>query len=190
MRAAVRAGGGRGPGRPQQASGILGSAMLTFEERVGARLALLQPLLRGAGARSGSATSLPPSAPSAAPTVGALRFGQRRGSSMSELDRVPPDTPTTPVVEVEVAPSGAATPLRRRALDSSGDVRGSIGDLMNLKQYGSVWSVRSATEGIANVVPLTTITHRRLEHWTLATPISHWFPFSKSSFWPFSMAIA
>lgn len=153
------AGGGAGGWDPKAVS-----AMLTFEERVGARLTLLQPLLRGAGARSGSATSLPPAAPQA---VGALRFGQRRGSSMSELDKVPPDAPTTPgVVEdkgVDAAPSGAATPLRRRALDSSGDVRGSIGDLMNMKQYGSVWSVRSATEGIAAVVPLTTITHKRYD---------------------------
>ncbi|XP_046399946.1 translation initiation factor IF-2-like [Ischnura elegans] len=50
---------------------------------------------------------------------------------------------------------------RGRRLFAGDEMRGgSIGDLMNLKQYGSVWSVRSATESIAEAVPLATVTPR------------------------------
>jgi len=154
----------------------------SYEERIGTQFALLYPLRAGLfGVKSGSSTSLP-AAPKVEEKVRLMsksrRFSQRRGSSMSELDRVqidPPDdeeegdaagTDQPPCYQRTSGPD-AATPLtpvlqRRVFLDSSDNIRGSIGDLMNLKQYGSVWSVRSATDSIAAAVPLTTITHRRM----------------------------
>jgi hypothetical protein len=157
----------------------------SYEERIGTQFALLYPLRAGLfGVKSGSSTSLP-AAPKVEDSTTAnatgvraksRRFSQRRGSSMTELDRVQvqlPDSETDepqelqcPVTTCYQRTSGAdaVTPVlqRRVFLNSSDNIRGSIGDLMNLKQYGSVWSVRSATDSIAAAVPLTTITSRRM----------------------------
>ncbi|KAJ8960590.1 hypothetical protein NQ318_013879 [Aromia moschata] len=101
------------------------------------------------------------------------RLGMRRGSSMSELDKMaqtPRPLPdlvrsTTANQQLSVSPAGSVphSPYLSRSLLSSNatSVRGSIGDLMNLKRFGSSqWSVRSETL-IAKTVPLSTVTSNR-----------------------------
>jgi hypothetical protein len=167
------------------------------------QLALLFPLRAGLfSVRSGSSTSLPPPQREMAVTREESidirntkgRQGRRRGSSMSELDRFQiahlqqksrenhheehdneQDQPTLSLEMprgsgYDTAPHSPAL-NRRNLLEDS--VRGSIGDLMNLKQYGSMWSVRSATESIAQAVPLTTVTQRKMAvHETVTRAVS------------------
>ncbi|KAG8236061.1 hypothetical protein J437_LFUL011984 [Ladona fulva] len=144
-------------------------------------LALLFPLKASLfPAKSPSPQS--PNSPN--PNLACPRLRLRRGSSLSDLatlqqqgeledtlgecDSGPPslmppgagrkrgcDTaPQSPASGRRVGVVGG----RRRLLPGEEARGGSIGDLMNLKQYGSVWSVRSATESIAEAVPLTTVT--------------------------------
>lgn len=107
------------------------------------------------------------------------RLQMRRGSSMSELDKLTggggtlPDLvrSTTATNRLSSGQTGGRgydslphSPRLSRgaALDqaSSCSVRGSIGDLMNQKKYGSSsWSLRSDTL-IARTVPLSTVTPR------------------------------
>ena len=90
----------------------------------------------------------------------------RRGSSLSDLDKLHVKIPLPDVVRsTEKCCSGSLphSPAfsRTNLLLSSSQVRGSIGDLMNLKRYGgSTWSVRSETM-IAKVVPLSTVTPKQ-----------------------------
>ncbi|XP_024945051.1 uncharacterized protein LOC112494993 [Cephus cinctus] len=85
----------------------------------------------------------------------------RRGSSLSDLDKLQssgtlPDIVRSTEKGSESVPHSPA--LSRTNLQLANQVRGSIGDLMNLKKYGgSNWSVRSETL-IAKVVPLSTVT--------------------------------
>lgn len=85
----------------------------------------------------------------------------RRGSSLSELDKLQnkPDVVGSGEKCSESLPHSPA--LSRTNLQSGNlYVRGSIGDLMNMKRYGaSTWSVRSESL-IARVVPLSTVTPR------------------------------
>ncbi|KAL1508907.1 hypothetical protein ABEB36_003727 [Hypothenemus hampei] len=95
------------------------------------------------------------------------RLRMRRGSSMSDIDKIAvPGTMTDFVANHKISPSAASVPpspyMSRSFLSSTTtvSVRGSIGDLMNLKKYGSSqWSVRSETL-IAKMVPLSTVTPR------------------------------
>lgn len=90
----------------------------------------------------------------------------RRGSSLSDLDKLHAKIPLPDVVRsTEKCCSGSLThspAFSRTNLElASSHVRGSIGDLMNLKKYGgSNWSVRSETM-IAKVVPLSTVTPKQ-----------------------------
>ncbi|CAB3386059.1 Hypothetical predicted protein [Cloeon dipterum] len=161
----------------------------SYEERMCTQFALLYPLRAGLfGVKSGSSTSLPaPNKLEPRPVAMRERAHQlcrRRGSSMSELDKVQiqqlergrlderRDAQQQRTSGYDTAPHSPA--LHRRAfLDSADNVRGSIGDLMNLKQYGSVWSVRSATESIAHAVPLATVTPRRMAEPTSEEPPRH-----------------
>ncbi|KAJ8932399.1 hypothetical protein NQ314_014693, partial [Rhamnusium bicolor] len=103
------------------------------------------------------------------PTHSRLRM--RRGSSMSDLDKMSqeplPDLvrSTTATQQLSVSPAGSLphSPYLSRSFLSSNttSVRGSIGDLMNQKRFGSSqWSVRSETL-IAKTVPLSTVTSRQ-----------------------------
>ena len=90
----------------------------------------------------------------------------RRGSSLSDLDKLIQTKSTLPDV-VRSAEKGSESLPHSPALSrtnlqlGSPQVRGSIGDLMNLKKYGgSTWSVRSETL-IAKVVPLSTVTPKQ-----------------------------
>lgn len=86
----------------------------------------------------------------------------RRGSSLSDLDKLQSKTILPDVVKStekcsESLPHSPALSRTNLQLGSS-SVRGSIGDLMNMKKYGgSNWSVRSETL-IAKAVPLSTVT--------------------------------
>lgn len=90
----------------------------------------------------------------------------RRGSSLSDLDKLqskailPDVVKSTEIKCSESLPhSPALSNLQLAACSSS--VRGSIGDLMNMKKYGgSTWSVRSETL-IAKAVPLSTVTAKQ-----------------------------
>lgn len=86
----------------------------------------------------------------------------RRGSSLSDLDKLQnkPDVARSTEKCSESLPHSPA--LSRTNLQSGNlYVRGSIGDLMNMKKYGaSTWSVRSESL-IARVVPLSTVTPRQ-----------------------------
>ncbi|KAG7203576.1 hypothetical protein KM043_013619 [Ampulex compressa] len=89
----------------------------------------------------------------------------RRGSSLSDLDKLQakpllPDVVRSTEKCSESLPHSPA--LSRMNLQLGGvHVRGSIGDLMNMKRYGgSCWSVRSETL-IARAVPLSTVTPRQ-----------------------------
>lgn len=91
----------------------------------------------------------------------------RRGSSMSELDKLSeellPDLVRSNTANHYLTTSPASLPhspyFSRSALHVA-STRDSIGDLMNQKKYGSSqWSVRSETL-IARVVPLSTVTPR------------------------------
>ncbi|KAG6797220.1 hypothetical protein HZU73_07460 [Apis mellifera caucasica] len=87
----------------------------------------------------------------------------RRGSSLSDLDKLqnkPQDVVRSTEKCSESLPHSPA--LSRTNLQSGNlYVRGSIGDLMNMKKYGaSTWSVRSESL-IARVVPLSTVTPRQ-----------------------------
>lgn len=89
----------------------------------------------------------------------------RRGSSLSDLDKLQSKTILPDVVKStekcsESLPHSPALSRTNLQLGSS-SVRGSIGDLMNMKKYGgSNWSVRSETL-IARAVPLSTVTARQ-----------------------------
>ncbi|KAK2583449.1 hypothetical protein KPH14_009420 [Odynerus spinipes] len=89
----------------------------------------------------------------------------RRGSSLSDLDKLQsksilPDVVRSTDKYSESLPHSPALSRMNLQLCSS-QVRGSIGDLMNLKKYGgSNWSVRSETL-IAKAVPLSTVTPRQ-----------------------------
>lgn len=89
----------------------------------------------------------------------------RRGSSLSDLDKFQPKTILPDVVRSaekgsESLPHSPALSRNNLQLGHA-QVRGSIGDLMNLKIYGgSNWSVRSETL-IAKVVPLSTVTSKQ-----------------------------
>lgn len=104
------------------------------------------------------------------------RLKMRRGSSMSELDKLAqnglPDlirsTTTSNKLSLSQTSKGYDSLPHSPFLSRSGvlnkggscSVRGSIGDLMNQKKYGSSsWSVRSETL-IARTVPLSTVTPR------------------------------
>lgn len=105
------------------------------------------------------------------------RLRMRRGSSMSELDKLAqnnglPDlirsTTTSNKLSLSQTSKGYDSLPHSPFLSRSGvlnkagscSVRGSIGDLMNQKKYGSSsWSVRSETL-IARTVPLSTVTPR------------------------------
>lgn len=89
----------------------------------------------------------------------------RRGSSLSDLDKLQSKTILPDVVKSiekysESLPHSPALSRTNLQLGSS-SVRGSIGDLMNMKKYGgSSWSVRSETL-IARAVPLSTVTTKQ-----------------------------
>ncbi|KYM92348.1 hypothetical protein ALC53_00803 [Atta colombica] len=89
----------------------------------------------------------------------------RRGSSLSDLDKLQnkailPDVVKSTEQCSESLPHSPALSRTNLQLGSS-SVRGSIGDLMNLKKYGgSTWSVRSETL-IAKAVPLSTVTMKQ-----------------------------
>ncbi|KAK9871097.1 hypothetical protein WA026_011381 [Henosepilachna vigintioctopunctata] len=97
------------------------------------------------------------------------RLRMRRGSSLSELDKLAdnglPDLVRSTTAQHQLSLSPASlphSPYLSRSLMSSNttSVRGSIGDLMNQKKFGSSqWSVRSETL-IAKTVPLSTVTPR------------------------------
>ncbi|XP_039312959.1 uncharacterized protein LOC120359467 [Solenopsis invicta] len=90
----------------------------------------------------------------------------RRGSSLSDLDKLQSKTILPDVVKStekccsESLPHSPALSRTNLQLGSS-SMRGSIGDLMNMKKYGgSNWSVRSETL-IAKAVPLSTVTTKQ-----------------------------
>lgn len=94
----------------------------------------------------------------------------RRGSSLSDLDKIattkcPPLPDVVRSTEMCCA-AGDSLPqspaLSRTNLQlSNSQVRGSIGDLMNMKKFGgSNWSVRSESL-IARAVPLSTVTPKQ-----------------------------
>ncbi|KAL6258635.1 hypothetical protein P5V15_010588 [Pogonomyrmex californicus] len=89
----------------------------------------------------------------------------RRGSSLSDLDKLQskailPDVVKSTEKCSESLPHSPALSRTNLQLGSS-SVRGSIGDLMNMKKYGgSTWSVRSETL-IAKAVPLSTVTAKQ-----------------------------
>lgn len=96
------------------------------------------------------------------------RLKMRRGSSLSELDKLTvnnKDFMRSPTTNQHLAASPVSLPqspyLSRSLLSSNAtSLKGSIGDLMNLKKYGSSqWSVRSESL-IARTMPLTTVTTR------------------------------
>jgi len=93
------------------------------------------------------------------------RTRMRRGSSLSDLNKLQskpilPDVVKSTEKCSESLPHSPALSRTNLQLGSS-SVRGSIGDLMNMKRYGgSSWSVRSETL-IARAVPLSTVTARR-----------------------------
>jgi hypothetical protein len=98
------------------------------------------------------------------------RLRMRRGSSMSDLDKVAsntlPDLVRSTTANQQLGASPASLPhsphLSRSFLSSNTtSIRGSFGDLMNQKKYGSSqWSVRSETL-IARTVPLSTVTPKQ-----------------------------
>ena len=86
------------------------------------------------------------------------RLRMRRGSSMSELDKISggalPDLVRSTTANNRLAASPVSTPLTPHL--SNCCVRGSIGDLMNQKMYGgSCWSSDTL---VARTVPLSTVT--------------------------------
>lgn len=96
------------------------------------------------------------------------RSKMRRGSSLSELDKLTvnnKDFLRSTTTSQHLAASPVSLPqspyLSRSVLSSNAtSLKGSIGDLMNLKKYGSSqWSVRSESL-IARTMPLTTVTTR------------------------------
>lgn len=96
------------------------------------------------------------------------RSKMRRGSSLSELDKLTvnsADFMRSATASQHLAASPVSLPqspyLSRSLLSSNAtSLKGSIGDLMNLKKYGSSqWSVRSESL-IARTMPLTTVTTR------------------------------
>lgn len=97
------------------------------------------------------------------------RLNMRRGSSMSELDKLSagllPDLVRSTTANNHLSLSPASVPhspyLSRSIVSNTPSVRGSIGDLMNQKKYGSSqWSIRSETL-IAKTVPLSTVTPKQ-----------------------------
>ncbi|KAF5304322.1 hypothetical protein FQA39_LY09701 [Lamprigera yunnana] len=98
------------------------------------------------------------------------RLHMRRGSSMSELDKLAngalPDLVRSTTTHHHLSTSPASVPhspyfSRSAVSTTSHSVRDSIGDLMNEKKYGSgLWSVRSETL-IARLVPLSTVTSKQ-----------------------------
>lgn len=87
---------------------------------------------------------------------------------MSELDKLQagtlPDLVRSTTANNQLSASPASVPhspyMSRSVISNTASVRGSIGDLMNQKKYGSSqWSVRSETL-IARTVPLSTVTPR------------------------------
>ncbi|GLV31617.1 hypothetical protein CBL_07378 [Carabus blaptoides fortunei] len=105
------------------------------------------------------------------------RLNMRRGSSMSELDKLTTGGGLPDLVRSTTANNRLSTSQTSKGYDSlphsphlsrsgvnktgSCSVRGSIGDLMNQKKYGSSsWSIRSETL-IARTVPLSTVTPTR-----------------------------
>lgn len=94
------------------------------------------------------------------------RARMRRGSSLSDLDKLQNKTMLPDVVKStekcsESLPHSPALSRTNLQLGGSCNVRGSIGDLMNMKKYGgSSWSVRSETL-IARAVPLSTVTAKQ-----------------------------
>ncbi|CAL7944913.1 unnamed protein product [Xylocopa violacea] len=88
----------------------------------------------------------------------------RRGSSLSDLDKLQskPVLPDVVRSTEKCSESLPHSPALSRTNLQLGHlyVRGSIGDLMNMKKYGaSTWSVRSESL-IARAVPLSTVTPR------------------------------
>ncbi|XP_053976281.1 uncharacterized protein LOC128875022 [Hylaeus volcanicus] len=88
----------------------------------------------------------------------------RRGSSLSDLDKLQskPVLPDVVRSTEKCSESLPHSPAFSRTNLQLGNlyVRGSIGDLMNMKKYGaSTWSVRSESL-IAKAVPLSTVTPR------------------------------
>ncbi|KAF7267732.1 hypothetical protein GWI33_019070 [Rhynchophorus ferrugineus] len=100
------------------------------------------------------------------------RLKMRRGSSMSDIDKLAQQNGLSDLVrsstttqKLSVSPASVPhSPYMSRSFLSSTttvSVRGSIGDLMNQKKYGSSqWSVRSETL-VAKTVPLSTVTPRQ-----------------------------
>ncbi|RZC39305.1 hypothetical protein BDFB_014314, partial [Asbolus verrucosus] len=133
--------------------------------------ALLFPLRAGMFAmKSSSVTRSVDHLKKKAPADSPDRLRMRRGSSMSELDKMSssplPDLVRSTTANQHLGAGPASLPhsphLSRSFLSSTTvSVRGSIGDLMNQKKYGSSqWSVRSETL-IARTVPLSTVTPRQ-----------------------------
>lgn len=105
------------------------------------------------------------------------RLKIRRGSSMSDLDKLAQSNGLPDLIRSTTASNQLSLSQTSKGYDSlphspflsrsgvlskteSCSVRGSIGDLMNQKKYGSSsWSVRSETL-IARTVPLSTVTPR------------------------------
>lgn len=105
------------------------------------------------------------------------RLKMRRGSSMSELDKLTQNNGLPDLIRSTTTSNKLSTSQTSKGYDSlphspflsrsgiltntgSCSVRGSIGDLMNQKKYGSSsWSIRSETL-IARTVPLSTVTPR------------------------------
>lgn len=96
------------------------------------------------------------------------RLNMRRGSSMSELDKLVagplPDLVRSTTTSNQLSASPASLPhspyMSRSYVSTTTSIRGSIGDLMNQKKYGSSqWSIRSESL-IAKTVPLSTVTPR------------------------------
>lgn len=89
----------------------------------------------------------------------------RRGSSLSDLDKLTVNNMRATTTSQHLAASPVSLPqspyLSRSLLSSNTtSLKGSIGDLMNLKKYGSSqWSIRSESL-IARTMPLTTVTAR------------------------------
>ncbi|XP_034946382.1 uncharacterized protein [Chelonus insularis] len=101
----------------------------------------------------------------------------RRGSSLSDLDKLQTKILLPNIIGStekcsESLPQSPALSRTNLQLSSS-QVRGSIGDLMNLKKYGSsTWSVRSETL-ITKFVPLSTVTPRHSPPMDISGVVEH-----------------
>lgn len=105
------------------------------------------------------------------PSKSGNRLTLRRGSSMSELDRLNPNSCLSDLVRSSTATTQISngrnsynslpySPILSRSGLLDHHMRDSIGDLMNQKKYGSSsWSIRSETL-VARTVPLSTVANK------------------------------